>query len=397
MKREHVILRTFGPGSGGGFLSGGPGGLPAAAPAPARVGVEMEMLSAGDAAKVAKKQEVAAVAPVMPMRLVEPLDEGLAAPTAAGADWGVEAVGAVSSPFTGEGIVVAVLDTGIDAAHAAFQGVNLVQRSFTGSADASDEHGHGTHCAGTIFGRDVAGVRIGVARGVQKALIGKVLGAGGGGSHQIVQAIQWAVTEGANVISMSLGMDFPGYQKQLVTQAGMPEEVATSMALEGYRMNVLLFERLASMVLAMSDFMQTTLLIAAAGNESRTNIDPDFKIAVAPPAVAEGMISVAALGRTADGLTPASFSNTGALIAGPGVAITSAKRGGGLVSMSGTSMATPCVAGVAALWAQKLSAGGPLNTKILTARLLASGTSRGIAPGVAAGDIGSGLVQAPAN
>lgn len=397
MKREHVILRNFGPGTGGGFLSGGPGGLPAAAPAPARVGVEMEMLSAGDAAKMAKKQEVAAVAPVMPMKLVEPLDEGLAAPTAAGVDWGVEAVGALTSPFTGDGIVVAVLDTGIDAAHGAFQGVTLVQRSFTGSADASDDHGHGTHCAGTIFGRDVAGVRIGVARGVKKALIGKVLGPGGGGSHQIVQAIQWAVTEGANVISMSLGMDFPGYQKQLVTQAGMPEEVATSMALEGYRMNVLLFERLASMVLAMSDFMQTTLLIAAAGNESRTNIDPDFKIAVAPPAVSEGMISVAALGRTANGLVPASFSNSGALIAGPGVAITSAKRGGGLVSMSGTSMATPCVAGVAALWAQKLSAAGPLNTKILTARLLASGTSKGIAPGVASGDIGSGLVQAPAN
>ena len=283
MKQEHIILRAFGPAGAtgtGGFL-GGPGAAPsAAAPGTAKVAVEMDMLSAGDAAAVARKKDVAAVAPVMPMRLVEPLDEGLAAPTATGPDWGIQAVGAVSSPFTGDGIVVAVLDTGIDSTHPAFTGVNLVTKSFTGSANADDDHGHGTHCAGTIFGRDVGGVRIGVARGVKKALIGKVLGAGGGGSDQIVKAIQWAVGEGANVISMSLGMDFPGFQKQLVNNAGMPPEVATSRALEGYRLNVILFEKLAAMVLALSDFMQTTLLIAAAGNESRTNVNPDFKIAV---------------------------------------------------------------------------------------------------------------------
>ena len=77
------------------------------------------------------------------------------------------------------------------------------------------------------------------------ALIGKVLGAqGGGSSEQIVSAIQWAVENGANVISMSLGMDFPGFVAQL-EQAGLPTELATSRALEGYRANVQLFERLA--------------------------------------------------------------------------------------------------------------------------------------------------------
>ena len=352
MKQEHIILRAFGPAGAaigpGGFL-GGPGAAPAGV---TKVEVEMEMLSAGGAAAASRKNDVAAVAPVMPMKLIEPFDEGVAAPTAAGPDWGVQAVGAVTSQFTGDGIVMCVLDTGIDASHPAFNGVNIVQKSFTGSADASDDHGHGTHCAGTIFGRDVDGVRIGIARGIKKALIGKVLGPGGGGSDQIVKAIQWAVGEGATVISMSLGMDFPGFQKQLMNNAGMPAEVATSRALEGYRLNVILFERLAAMVLALSDFMQTTLLIAAAGNESRTNVDPDFKIAVAPPAVAEGMISVAALGQSPNGLKVASFSNSGALISGPGVSITSAKKGGGLVAMSGTSMATPAVAGVAALWAQ---------------------------------------------
>ena len=84
-------------------------------------------------------------------------------------------MGADTSSCTGNGIVVAVLDTGIDASHPAFAGVEVIQKDFTGEGDG-DQHGHGTHCAGTIFGRNVNGTRIGVAMGVKKALIGKVLG-----------------------------------------------------------------------------------------------------------------------------------------------------------------------------------------------------------------------------
>ena len=65
------------------------------------------------------------------------------------------------------------------------------QKNFTGEAP-SDQHGHGTHCAGTIFGREVQGRRIGVAPGVGRALIGKVLGEGGGGSDQLARAMLWA-------------------------------------------------------------------------------------------------------------------------------------------------------------------------------------------------------------
>ena len=136
-----------------------------------------------------------------------------------------------------------MLDTGIDASHPAFAGVELVQKDFTGEGDG-DGHGHGTHCAGTIFGRDVENMRIGVARGVERAVIGKVLGSNGGGSSdEIIRAMLWALDEGANVLSMSLGMDFPGYVDQLVRE-GMPANLATSRALEAYRANVQLFDTL---------------------------------------------------------------------------------------------------------------------------------------------------------
>jgi subtilisin family serine protease len=234
--------------------------------------------------------------------------------------------GADTSPFDGAGIVVAVLDTGIDATHPAFNGVNLIEKDFTGEGNG-DTHGHGTHCAGTIFGRDVNGMRIGVARGVTKALIGKVLGNGGGGSENIVSAIQWALDEGAHVISMSLGMDFPGFQKRLEA-SGMKKEAATSLALEGYRLNIQLFDRLAAMVNALALFRQPCLLVAAAGNESGRGDAPPFEIAASPPAVSDGFIAVAALEQGTSGFGVATLSNTGAAVSAPGVGVVGAETQG---------------------------------------------------------------------
>ena len=366
MKQDHVVLRVARSMAGDPYA--GPSFAPTAEAVAANPTVTVENLDLREVANLTRAADVVVVAPSIPMQLIAPVAMEIAAQPAGNAvAWGVKAVGADTSPFDGDGIVVAILDTGIDATHAAFADPNLeiIQKDFTGEGDG-DRVGHGTHCAGTIFGRAVGGQRIGVAPGVKKALIGKVLGARGGSSQGIASAILWAVENGANVISMSLGMDYTQYQVDL-KNTGLPEKLATSRALEGYRANVQLFQALAATVKSMGGFGRHAILIAAAGNESLREVNPDFEIAVSPPAVADGFISVAALGQSATGLSVASFSNTGANIAGPGVAILSAKAGGGLQELNGTSMATPHVAGVAALWAQKIKTIGPL-TNVRTHR-----------------------------
>ena len=354
--------------------------------------------SRNEFARLRADQDVKAAAPSMSMRLIKPVSIRSAAveesPTNAAESiaWGVRAVGADSSSFDGTGVVIAILDTGIDSAHPAFNNVELVERDFTGEG-SGDIDGHGTHCAGTIFGRDVAGVRIGIARGIKRALIGKVIGSNGASSAGIVSAIDWAIRNGANVISMSLGIDFPGYQQELVAD-GLRPESATSLALEAYRENLGLFDSIRELVNSLATFYQPCLLIAAAGNESGRDAIPPFEIAASPPAASKGFVSVAALQQGERGLVAAPFSNTGARIAAPGVGITSAKRAGGLVSMDGTSMATPHVAGVAALLAQKLQQTKTFKTEQFVAELLASASRAALDGSSTFNEVGAGIVRA---
>jgi len=353
--------------------------------------LEYAELTPAEAVDLKRDREVQAVAAAMPLKLIEPLGSSGAAPTAAGNTWGVEAVGAHTSPYDGAGVVAAVLDTGINPEHVAFQGVQLIRRNFTQGPD-DDVNGHGTHCAATIFGRDVNGLRIGVARGVTKALIGKVLGPEGGSSATLATAINWAYENGANVVSMSLGIDFPGYVAALIGQ-GIPAEAATSMALEQYRANVNLFSSLTLLLAQSNAFSQAAIIVAASGNESNR---PQYEIAVSPPAAGDGMISVGALQQSVPGtLSVARFSNTQCNLCGPGVDITSAWIGGNAVlkTISGTSMATPHVAGCAALWAQQQKQiTGALTNEILAAKTLASAV---FIPGASFEDIGNGMVRSP--
>lgn len=363
------------------------------APLDAQIKVEIEELSRRDIPVITRDADILALAPAMPMTLIAPVSINK---KVKGDDtaWGVKAVRADTSRFSGENVVVAILDTGIDLTHSAFTGIELVQRNFINpETTVEDDVGHGTHCAGTVFGRAVEGVRIGVAPGVKRALIGKVLGKNGGSTDAVISGIQWAADSGAHIISMSLGFDFPRYAKSLEGQ-GYPFELAVSRALEGYRANVMLFERLASFIRARAN---PTIIVAASGNESRRSLDPRFEISVSPPAVSDGIISVAAVGKMKGGWEVADFSNTGASVSGPGVDVISANVGGGLIGMSGTSMATPHVAGVAALWAQAIMEQAPLSVMGLTSRLVGSGTYEGMKKGFDAFDLGAGLVVAPQN
>ncbi|MEB0147031.1 S8 family serine peptidase [Pseudomonas sp. CCC2.2] len=342
---------------------------------------------------LSRDPEVLAVTPPMATALIRPA-QGTCAQPLTGDAWGIASVSADRSPYTGKGVTIAVLDTGIDKSHLAFAGMDILEQDFTGEGNG-DLDGHGTHCAGTIFGRDVNGRRIGVARGVSRALIGKVIGQNDGDSQMIFEGLQWALQQRANIISMSLGFDFPGEVESKVKN-GWPVDLATSQALEAYRGNLRLLDALMNLFKAQSAFNSAPLVIAAAGNESRRSVNSQFKIAASLPAAAEGVISVGAVAASSHLYEVAEFSNSFPRVSAPGVDIISAWPGGALKCLNGTSMACPHVAGVAALWWQHLQEkNAPNRSSAVASYLTAHARSDCFKSGFDASDFGHGLVTSP--
>lgn len=304
---------------------------------------------------------------------------------------GLLAVGAHTTKFTGQGVTVAVLDTGIDGMHPAFQGKFIAKKNFTAESgddqDVMDTDGHGTHCAATICGISVADIRVGVAPGVVRLCIGKVLGPKGGTLEMLLKGLCWAVLEQkAIVVSMSLSYDLPGNAKRLIAK-GMDPALAAQAAM---RQQSDIIKGISTLRAFLESQSPHVVFVAATGNESQR---PKFVMDAGLPA--SELFSVGAVGLASGKWSIASFSNARAQVVAPGVDVLSAAPGGGWATMSGTSMATPHVAGIAALWAEKLRDEGMLNIPESVRSAVKSHAIRQPLFTTDINAIGLGLVQAP--
>ncbi|QHA09855.1 S8 family serine peptidase [Streptomyces broussonetiae] len=237
--------------------------------------------------------------------------------------------------YTGKGVKVAVLDTGVDTRHPDLKDQVIESRNFSGAKDATDHFGHGTHVASIVAGTGAksGGKYTGVAPGA-KILNGKVLDDSGSGDDSgILAGMEWAAAQGASVVNLSLGgTDSPGIDP-------LEAEVDKLSAEKGI------------------------LFAIAAGNDG-----PD---SIGSPGSADAALTVGAVDKK-DRL--ADFSSTGPRVGdgaikpdvtAPGVDITAAAAKGsvidqevgekpeGYLTLSGTSMATPHVAGAAAILKQE--------------------------------------------
>jgi subtilisin family serine protease len=278
--------------------------------------------------------------------------------------WGLQATGVNQTALTGQGIKVAVLDTGFDLHHPDFETRGVTSQSFIdGVATAADDHGHGTHCLGTIGGPLVPaqGPRYGVASDAQ-LFVGKVLKSNGKGNEgDILHGLGWAIQNKCRVVSLSLG--------KRVLPGAEPDK---------------LYEEIGGIAL-----QNNCLLVAAAGNDSNRPgaIDP-----VNMPANSKTIMGVGAIDRHQQLFTKSNggINSDGGKVdlVGPGVDVRSSKRlpfRYGLAS--GTSMATPHVAGIAALMMQ---ADPAASAEQIWTRLMQSADTLNLL----SRDVGKGLVKA---
>ena len=261
--------------------------------------------------------------------------------------WGVKRVNAAGAwAFTsGKGVKVAVVDTGIDFRHPDLApnykgGWNAI----VSTATPLDDQGHGTHVSGTIAAvKDLKGV-VGVAPSVDLYGV-KVLDKNGSGQYSwVVAGIEWAVMNGMDVINMSLG-------------GGSGTEALKQIMIKSKEMGV--------------------AVVCAAGNDSGpVNFPAKYPEAIAVSA-----------SDSSDKI--ASFSSRGPeiVVIAPGVNVYSTRKGGGYTTMSGTSMACPHTAGLAAL----AVGAGAHGSDAVRAALKAAATPL---PGLTPVQQGAGLVNA---
>lgn len=279
--------------------------------------------------------------------------------------WGVKRIGTGTVHANGNsgfGIKVAVIDSGTDYTHPDLAlnhggGYDFVNND----PDPMDDHGHGTHVAGTVAARDDDIGVVGAAP-TAKLYALKVLSASGSGSwSNVIAALQWAVDNGIQATNNSYGSG--------VNPGGAVETAFNAAEAAGI------------------------VNVAAAGNSGNCGGQGNN---VGWPARYASVIAVAA---TNQNDTRPCFSSTGDQVelAAPGVAINSTKLGGGYVEFNGTSMASPHVAGTAALLISAgiadANANGRVNDEV---RSVMNSTALDLGAAGRDSHYGWGLVQAAA-
>ena len=243
----------------------------------------------------------------------------------------VKAPAAWARGLDGHGVKVAIIDTGVDSGHPALAGKVTAEADFTGSAGPADDNGHGTHVSSLIAGNGAGsdGARQGIAPAVD-LISAKVLTADATGQESwVIAGMEWAAAQNADVANLSLSSPPPDGDDPV------------ALALDA--------------LTAQSG----TLFVAAAGNRGGTGSNP---FTIGSPGIADSALTVGAAdpaGKEAlfssEGPTRGTYRLKPDLIA-PGVNILGARAGARdsdlYVQMSGTSQATPLVAGAAALMLQ---------------------------------------------
>lgn len=234
--------------------------------------------------------------------------------------WGVARVDAPSTTYTGKGVKVAILDSGIDVDHPDLWANIGPMHDFVGTT-AEDGYGHGTHVAGTVAAVDNDFGCVGVAPEAT-LYVGRVLDDNGSGyASDTAAAIRWATQHEVHVVNMSLGISS---NNSAVASACSDAESAG------------------------------ILLIASAGNNGDGSLSTNETLY---PASLSSCVAVGAT-NSSDGL--ASWSNSGPQleVSAPGVSIYSTHKGGTYTQKSGTSMASPHAAGIAVLLVESLTVDG---------------------------------------
>lgn len=292
-------------------------------------------------------------------------------------DYGTNAARTDHPGLDGENVGICVVDTGADPLHEQIAPRSVVFKDFVGTrTTAYDDHGHGTHVMSIAAGDGTGGANAGTFRGVAPAAdlyAAKVLdGSGFGSDSQVIAGVQWCHAHpGVRVISMSLGDTIDSNGSDPVSAA------VNTASSEG------------------------DAVVVAAGNSG------DVPESINAPGVATGAITVGAASdwsapvgtsRHDDGIWLAAFSSRGPTVDGrtkpdltaPGVSVTAADAGttSGYVTMSGTSMATPYVAGAVALAVEANPATTPA-----AIRAALAGTAADRGPAGADNEWGAGLID----